>query len=315
MDNLIFSLNATIPIFLLMVCGYVFRRLNWIDEIFATKMNSFVFKVALPVMLIYDLASVDFVEAWDTVFVLYCFFATLFSVLIATGISMLWKDKSIRGEFVQGCYRSSAAILGIAFIQNIYGTSGMGPLMIIGSVPLYNVAAVLVLSVFKPGSDGKVDKKLIINTAIGVAKNPIVIGVVLGFLWSFFRIPMPVIAAKTLQKLGSTATPLGLMAMGATFDFSKATGKIKPALVGTFIKLIGLCAVFLPGAALLGFRDEKIIALLVMLGSCSTVAGYVMAKNMGHEGTLAASCVMLTTLLSAFTLTTWLFLLKTLGLA
>ena len=52
---------------------------------------------------------------------------------------------------MQGAYRSSAAILGIAFIQNIYGTSGMAPLMIIASVPIYNVMAVVVLAFSETG--------------------------------------------------------------------------------------------------------------------------------------------------------------------
>lgn len=69
-------------------------------------------------------------------------------------ISCLLGDKTIRGEFIQAAYRSSAALLGIAFIQNIYGNAGMAPLMIIGSVPLYNMMAVVVLSVFKPGQSG-----------------------------------------------------------------------------------------------------------------------------------------------------------------
>ena len=73
---------------------------------------------------------------------------------------MLWKDRAIRGEFIQASYRSSAALLGIAFIQNIYGSAGMGPLMIIGSVPLYNMMAVVVLSVFRPGQQG-LDKTVV----------------------------------------------------------------------------------------------------------------------------------------------------------
>ena len=45
MENLIFSLNATVPIFLLMVLGYVLRKLGLIDDVFASKMNKFVFLV------------------------------------------------------------------------------------------------------------------------------------------------------------------------------------------------------------------------------------------------------------------------------
>ncbi len=313
MENLMFSLNATMPLFLLMVCGGVFKKIGWIDDIFATKMNGFVFKVALPVMVFHDLATVDFFDAWDTTFVLFCFFVTAISIVISAGASLFF-DKSIRGEFIQGSYRSSAALLGIAFIQNIYGTSGMGPLMIIGSVPLYNIVAVLVLTLFKPGNDGKMDAALIKKTLIGILKNPIIIGIVIGFLWSALRIPMPVILEKTTSKLGAVASPLGLMAMGASFDIRQATGKIGPALTASLLKLVGFCAAFLPLAAKLGFYNEKMIAILVMLGSCSTVAGYVMAKNMGHEGVVSASCVMLTTMLSAFTLTFWLFVLRTFGL-
>ena len=110
------------------------------------------------------------------------------------------------------------------------------------------------------------------------------------------------------------ATPMGLMAMGATFDLKKASAKAKPAFAATFIKLVCFVAVFLPIAVAFGFRDSELIAILVMLGSATTVSCFVMARNMGHKGVLTSSVVMLTTLLSAFTLTGWLYLLKVQGL-
>ena len=121
-----------------------------IDDIFASKMNKFVFLVPLPVLLFEDLSTVDFSQVWNMKFVLFCFSVTLISIALAAAVSFLWRDRSIRGEFIQAAYRSSAALLGIAFIQNIYGDAGMAPLMIIGSVPLYNVMAVVVLSFFRP---------------------------------------------------------------------------------------------------------------------------------------------------------------------
>ena len=175
MDNLVFSLNATVPIFLMMILGLFFNKIGWMDEEFANKMNKFVFRIPLPVLLFGDLAVVDIKEAWDTKFVIFCFIITLISITIAIGISCLLKDRSIQGEFIQGAYRSSAALLGIAFIQNIYGNSGQAPLMIIGSVPLYNIMAVVVLSFFKPGQKG-MDKALIKKTLIGIITNPIIIG-------------------------------------------------------------------------------------------------------------------------------------------
>ena len=313
MDNLIFSLNATVPVFLMMALGLVFRKIGWIDDVFASKMNKFVFLVPLPVLVFEDLATVDFSEVWDLKFVLFCFGATLVSIGIAAAVSFLWKDKSIQGEFVQASYRSSAALLGIAFIQNIYGDAGMAPLMIIGSVPLYNVMAVVVLSFFQPERK-RLDKEMWKETLKGIVTNPIIIGIAAGIIWSVLKIPMPSIMEKTVSSVSAVATPLGLMAMGAAFDIRKAFAKAKPAAVATVMKLVGFAAVFLPMAVMLGFRREELVAILVMLGSATAVSCFVMAKNMGHEGVLTSSVVMLTTLFSAFTLTGWLYVLRSMGM-
>ncbi len=313
MDSLVFSLNATVPVFLMMALGMFFRRIGWLDRDLAGKLNTFVFRVPLPLLVFQDLATVDIAAAWDTRFVLFCFLVTALSIAAAWGISYLWKDRSIQGEFIQASYRSSAALLGSALILNIYGTTGMAPLMIIGSVPLYNIAAVAVLSLFGPERHG-LDRTALGRTAKGIVTNPILLGIAAGILWAALRIPMPAILQKTVSNLAATATPLGLMAMGATFDVKKAAGKAKPAAVAAAMKLVGFCAVFLPLAVALGFRDQQLTAILIMLGSATTVSSFVMARSMGHEGVLSASTVMLTTLLSAFTITGWLWLLRALAL-
>lgn len=313
MENLIFSLNATMPIFLTMILGLLFRKVGILDEAFTEKLNRFVFKIALPVLLFSDLSDSDFFEVWDTRFVLFCFAVTLVSILAVWALSFCLKNRSLQGEFIQASYRSSAAILGIAFIQNIYGNSGMAPLMIISSVPLYNIMAVVVLSVFSPQRE-PLSRQFVKKTVKGIVTNPIILGILAGLVWSLLRIPKPPILAKTVQNLAVLATPLGLISMGASFKAESAAKNLKPGIVAALIKLVGLAAVFLPIAVALGFREEKLIAILVMLGSATTVTCFVMAKNMGHEGSLTANTVMLTTCGSAFTLTFWLYLLKTLAL-
>lgn len=313
MDNLIFSLNATLPIFFTMLLGSFFKRVGLIDEAFSAKMNKFAFAVALPALLFQDISAVDIRESWNGGFVLFCFIATFLSITGVTVLTFFVVKREERGEFVQGAYRSSAAILGIAFIQNIYGTSGMAPLMIIGTVPLYNAFAVIVLSLLKPGQR-KMDKALLQKTLKGIVTNPIILGIAAGFVWAILKIPQPEILQKTVKNMAVLATPLGLMAMGASFEGKKALGKLKPTLIASALKLVVLAAIFLPMAVRLGYRESELVAILVMLGSATTVSSFVMARNMGHEGVLTSSIVMVTTLCSAFTLTGWLFLLKTLGL-
>ena len=314
MENLIFSLNATVPVFLMMVLGYMLRRLKVVDEPFVKTLNSFNYKITLPVLLFRDIAESDFYKVWDTTYVLYCFLATLSCIVVIWVVSHFFcKNKDTMGEFIQASYRGSAAVLGVAYIQNIYGNAGMAPLMIIGTVPLYNIAAVLVLSFTGPSSGG-LNKKSLQKSVRGILTNPIIIGIALGMLASLIRLPIPSMLGKTLSNISVLATPLALIGLGAGFEGKKALACLKPTAICSAIKLLVWPALFLPLAAWMGFTDQKLIALLIMLGSPTTASCYIMAKNLKHEGVLTSSVVVSTTFLSSVTLTFWLFLLRSCGL-
>ena len=311
MQNLIFSLNATLPVFLVMVAGYALGRWGFLPPEFCRASDKLTFKITLPIMLFLDMVSVDILHDFQPKFVLFCFGATLIGILVVwTGAKRFLKDKSLVGEFVQAGYRSSAAVLGVAFIQNIYGNAGMAPLMILGSVPLFNIFAVLILMLESPQQRGIPTPKQLLR---GVATNPILLGIVSGTVYALLPFTLPAVLTKTLNNIASVTTPLALLSIGASFEGAKAIKKLGPTLAAAFIKTVGLAAVFLPCAVALGFRDEELIALLIMLGSPTTPSAYVMSKNMGHEGVLTSSCIALTTLLSALTLTGWIFLLRSGG--
>ncbi len=314
MEQLIFSLNATIPIFLVMVIGYLLKKLHILDDPFVKTLNSFNFKVSLPILLFKDISESDFYSVWDTEYVLYCFLVTLSCIIVIwIAAGFLYPNKAQLGEFIQGSFRSSAAVLGIAFIQNIYGNSGMAPLMIIGTVPLYNVAAVFILSFTGPEAHG-LDKASLKSAFKGIITNPVIIGILLGMIVSACKISFPFIITKTISNISVLATPLALLGLGAGFEGRKALKQIVPTSVATFIKLVLLPYLFLPLAVAMGFTDEKLVAILVMLGSPTTVSCYIMAKNMKHEGVLTSSIVVATTFLSSITLTAYLFVLRTMGL-
>ena len=314
MEQLQFSLNATVPVFLVMVIGYILKQCRVVDEPFVKTLNSFNYKITLPVLLFKDIAESDFYSVWDTKYVLYCFLVTLASIIgIWVVAGLIYKNKAQLGEFIQAAYRSSAAVLGVAFIQNIYGNSGMAPLMIIGTVPLYNVAAVLVLSFTGPAAHG-LNKASLKKSCRDILTNPILIGIALGMVTSACRVKLPVIASKTIGSISALASPLALLGLGAGFEGRKALKQLVPTTVASCLKLLVWPALFLPLAVYMGFTQEKLVAILIMLGSPTTVSCYIMAKNMHHEGTLTSSVVVATTFLSSITLTMWLFILRSMNL-
>ena len=320
MENFIYSINVTMPIFLVMVLGYFLKQIGMLNDNFVTVANRFNFKVTLPFMLFRDISSVDIKAVFDLKYVLFC--AIVSSICFWTvwaGAKLFLKDKSMRGAFVQASFRGSAAVMGMAFIENIYGSSAMGPLMIVGAVPLYNIYSVLVLTFEADEEDGDAASGIkgagkIKQAGINILKNPIIIGIFLGLVVSLLGLDFPTLVDRTVDNVAKMATPLALVTMGAGFEGRKALAKIKPTLAASFIKLVAQTAIFLPVAAAMGFTGEKIIGILIMLAAPTTPSCYILAKNMKNDGVLTASIVVATTLLASFTLTGWIYLLKCVGL-
>lgn len=315
MENFIYSINVTFPIFLVMVIGYVLKRTGMLNDNFVTVANKFNFKVTLPFMLFKELSGVDIKAVFDIRYVLFCALVSTACFWLIWGSTRLFvKDKSIRGAFVQASFRGSAAVMGLAFIQNIYGESAMGPLMIVSAVPLYNIFSVLVLT-FESNEAASLNKGEKIKQAlINIVKNPIIISIFAGMVVGLIGIDFPTIIDKTVNSVSQMATPLALIIIGAGFEGKKALAKMKPTIAAALIKLVIQPLVFLPLAAYMGFTGEKMIAILIMLSSPTTPSCYIMAKNMHNDEVLTASVVVTTTLLGAVTLTMWIFILKTVGL-
>jgi hypothetical protein len=315
MSDFIFSVNVTLPIFLVMVIGWVLRQIGMLDEHFVTIANKFNFKVTLPFMLFRDIAAVEIREVFDLKFVLFCAIASSICFWgIWGGAKLFVKDDSIRGAFVQASFRSSAAVMGLAFISNIYGSSAMGPLMIIGAVPLYNIYSVIVLTFEAQNEDGARDTGKIKEACVNIVKNPIIIAIFLGLAASLIGLEFPTVINKTINSVAQLATPLALIVIGAGFEGRKALAKVVPTLWASALKLVIQPLIFLPVAAWMGFTGEKMVAILIMLAAPATPSCYIMAKSMNNDGVLTASVVVATTLLAAFTLTFWIFLLRTMGL-
>ena len=315
MENFIYSVDATFPIFLVMVIGYILKQIGMLNDNFVTVANRFNFKVTLPFMLFRDISGVDIRAVFDIRYVLFCaLVSTACFWIIWGGVKLFLKDQSMRGAFVQASFRSSAAVMGLAFIQNMYGSSAMGPLMIVSAVPLYNIFSVIVLT-FEGARSGEVDPKQKIKAAcINIVKNPIILGILAGLIVGLLGLDFPVIVDKTVNSVSQMSMPVALFSIGAGFEGRKALAKIRPTIAASMIKLVIQPLIFLPVAAWMGFRGEQMIAILIMLASPTTPSCYIMAKNMDNDGVLTASVIVMTTLLAAFTLTAWIFILKTVGL-
>lgn len=314
MNNFIYSLNATMPVFLVMLFGWWLKRIRFLTDEFVSVADKLVFKVALPVFVFRDIAAADLYDDFDLKFVLFCFLGTCVffggTWLLA---ELFIRDKSEIGSFVQGSFRGSAAILGIAFAQNIYGSSGLVPMMIVASIPLFNIFSVIVL--IRSANAGEKNRKAIVKKTLkGIVTNPIIIGIVAGIPVALLKISIPIILEKSLTSVGNLSTPLALITIGAGFSTGETMDKWKMTVAASLMKLVLIPGIFLPLAVWMGFRNEEMVALLILTGAPTTVSSYIMARNMGNDAALASGIVVVTTLCSSVTLTVIIFILKSAAL-
>lgn len=309
MESLLYSINVTVPVFALMVLGYVLRRTNVISSEYVAGSNRLTFRVMLPVMLFNSMRSSDFRSSFQPDFLLFCFaFLLIYPMIVWFAAFRFLKDRKKLGSFVQGTFRGNTAIIGLSVAQNIYGNDlGPMPIMLGLAMIMYNAVSVLVLTTC--GSSETDPKQRFRSVCRGIASNPIIWGILLGLLCSLTGIRFPTAIDKIFTNIGGAAMAVSLIAAGGGFsiDSFRSDAKIISAAVLTKLMIMPAAALVLGYAV--GYRNVSLFSLLVMSGVSTATTSAVMARELHCDENLAINILAVTTLCAAFTLTFWVFLL------
>ena len=308
MENLMISANAVLPMCLVMALGYGTRRLGWLRREEISTINKIAFRIFLPCLLYYNIYCSDLSGSFDPLLMAYAVGGVLLTFGLALGYTLLTeKLPERRGVLIQGMFRSNYVIMGIPVATALLGADQLGTVSILIAVivPLFNMLAVVVLEVFR----GQKPKPLHILGQI--AKNPLVIGSVLGILTLVAGIRLPHILEQTIQSVSAIASPLQLFLLGAFFQFSGLKTYRRELVTVSIAKLIVSPGLFLGLGALLGFRGGAFVSLI---GIFAAVNSFTMAQQMGGDAELAGDIVVTTSAASILTMFFWIFLFKSLGM-
>lgn len=311
MENLMISANAVLPMCLVMALGYGTRRLGWLRREEISTINKIAFRIFLPCLLYYNIYCSDLSGSFDPLLMTYAVGGVLLTFGLALGYTLLTeKLPERRGVLIQGMFRSNYVIMGIPVATALLGADQLGTVSILIAiiVPLFNMLAVVVLEVFR----GQKPKPLHILGQI--AKNPLVIGSVLGILTLVAGIRLPHILEQAIQSVSAIASPLQLFLLGAFFQFSGLKTYRRELVTVSIAKLIVSPGLFLGLGALLGFRGVAFVSLIGIFASPTAVNSFTMAQQMGGDAELAGDIVVTTSAASILTMFFWIFLFKSLGM-
>lgn len=311
MENLMISANAVLPMCLVMALGYGTRRLGWLRREEISTINKIAFRIFLPCLLYYNIYCSDLSGSFDPLLMTYAVGGVLLTFGLALGYTLLTeKLPERRGVLIQGMFRSNYVIMGIPVATALLGADQLGTVSILIAVivPLFNMLAVVVLEVFR----GQKPKPL--HILCQIAKNPLVIGSVLGILTLVAGIRLPHILEQTIQSVSAIASPLQLFLLGAFFQFSGLKTYRRELVTVSIAKLIVSPGLFLGLGALLGFRGVAFVSLIGIFASPTAVNSFTMAQQMGGDAELAGDIVVTTSAASILTMFLWIFLFKSLGM-
>lgn len=329
LDIFIFSVNAILPMILLIFLGYSLKVKGLISKEFVANGNKVVFKVCLPVLLFLNISEIEDFSEIKISSVIYVII--IISVLIFLGFitSLFVKDKKQKGVMMQCVFRSNFALIGVPLSELIAGSDGVvcAAVLSVFTIPIYNIVAVIVLTAFT----GEKKKGAVLNQLKAIAKNPLIIGVILGFIAMIIKNSLPGGLVQTLSVnfefvpkflgyISKMATPLALLVLGGQFEFSSVKGYRKMIVSATVLRTIvapgiGIgVAAFLTKSGIVMFEPALFATFIALFGTPVAVSSAIMAEAMDNDGQLAAQLVVWTSVVSMFTLFVFVFLCRMLGL-
>ncbi len=322
MDSLIFAVNAILPIVIMVLVGYILKRIGFMTESFSKAANKLVFRLFLPSMLFLNVYNIKNISVSDFGYIIYVFLIVTVLFLLALPLVMfITKKNDVRGALLQGCFRSNFALVGIPLADSLFGAEGVtvATLLSAAIIPLFNILAVICLSAFNSQKQRLSIKKILFD----IIKNPLIQGIFIGVIalviknalhnidFAFETTPF----YKVLQYFSSVATPLALLVLGAQFEFSVIKTFKKEIIFGTVFKVVFSPLLAIGIALLLNrFSGAHFAVFVAVFATPVAVSSVPMAQEMGANTSLAGQLVVWTTIFSALSVFICSYILRLLNI-
>ena len=327
MESFVFSVSAVSPIIIMVVIGYVLKKIGIVKEETAKILNKMVFRVFLPAMLFLNVYKIEDLSGIDFSYIAYAAAITIGIFLVSIPIVIqVTKKQERRGVILQAVFRSNYALIGLPLAESLFGEEGLAIASLLSAViiPIYNVLAVVSLSIFGTGNEKPSVKKIVLN----IVKNPLIQSVLLGVAFLMirkmfvqygivFRLSDIKPIYTVLGNLSGVATPLALIALGAQFEFSAVSSLKKEIIFGTVMRILVVPAIGLGVAYFCfssSFNGAHFAAFIAAFATPVAVSSVPMAQEMNSDATLAGQIVVWSTIISAFTVFAATWLIKIAGI-
>jgi hypothetical protein len=302
-----------LPVFLVIGLGFSLKRTGLVNSEFLFSLNRLIYYIALPALLFYKIAMADFLVSFNGALLTGLVVSVLIIFVISYGYAGIRRYRpSVQGAFCQGAFRGNLAYIGLAIVYNAFGEKGFAVAGILLGflVPLFNFLSVLALILPQRRDTYQLGTFFLVKQ---IAYNPLILASFSGIIWSFLGLPLPQIVDRALGIVTGMSLPLALIAIGASFSFRKLRGDLAVAALSAGLKIVILPTLTGGLLFLLGVRGQELAIGVLLAGTPTATAAYIMAQQMKSDAELSGAIIMLSTLCSLATYTFALYFLQIIG--
>lgn len=311
LENLLFSLNMSLPLFVVMGLGCVLTHKGFFTEDYVAHTTNLVYYILLPGKMFLDIATSDLGAAFDTRYVAVAVGGVVLQFALAWAAGwLLCPDRSKQSAFSHAAYRGNFVYLGTALLQNIYGVSHVpsATLILALVIPLYNIQGVILMTVKERQGRFRLSAVL-----LNVLKNPMILAVLAALPFAYFKIQLPFVVSESLGYFQAATNTMALLVVGGSIRLSALKSDMPLLLRLSGVKLL-MPAIWAAMGIAAGLPAEQLVTLIIVGAMPAAVNVYIITDKMGGDGALACSAVVVTHLVSLFTMTGIVFAMRTAGL-
>jgi malonate transporter len=291
----------TLPFFALIALGYQACRTGFFTAEAAAYLTKFVFYFALSAMLFRFSANLSLSEIFDWWFVAAYLWGCFVVYLLATGVAILRRRPIAEAAVEAQCaVIGNTGFLGVPMLVVLLGEAAAGPVLMVLALDLI-VFSTLIVILVTGSREGQVTYRTLRNVGLGLLKNPMIVSITLGLIWSSTGWTVPGPVNEFLGILGAAATPGALFAIGASLA-GKSAERLSVAGWLSFCKLV-LHPAAVAVAALWLFPVDTFDAAVMIAAASLPVAGnvYILAQHYGVAPQRVSASILISTAVSILT--------------
>lgn len=311
MSTFIKSIELSSPLLLLIALGYFIKRIKMVNEEVSVDLSKIVLNILLPVNIFLNIYDSDFETAFNGKLVATIVLANILLTIVSIGfVHLFTKDHRSLSAMMQVCVRGNHSIFGIPLGISICGNIVGAPMSILSGIlsGIYSIYAIFLFEYYQTTNKNK------LSVVLNVLKTPLTLSVIFGILFNVLRINIPEICYTTLSYMSKSLTGISLINIGISFNFAIDKNCVKLLIPSVLYKILIMPALSTTLGALLGFRNENLVIILVLSAVPVALACFPTANCYDTDLELTKAATVYSHVGCALTIPLMLSIVKILGL-